>query len=81
MARRAIPYGGVVACDADGCKETFTTYSLASLSRKQAAAVGWLRIKATLAKDARGNPVAGGFGNKLVDLCPNHKPVPITSRR
>ena len=80
MARRSISNGGVLACDADGCPEKFTTYSMLSLTRAQAANVGWSRVPATAAMDEKGKVVANGFGKKKVDLCPKHKPVPVTRR-
>mgnify|MGYP003554428731 CR=1 FL=1 len=30
--------------------------------------------------DEKGKVVANGFGKKKVDLCPKHKPVPVTKR-
>jgi hypothetical protein len=43
--KKSIRHGAVVRCDIPGCDETFTTYSVSSLARVQAAAVGFKRLK------------------------------------
>lgn len=82
MSRVPIRHGGVVKCDLVHvhevrgnlvfdplCDETFTTYSMASLCRKQAANVGWVRVFVRKVKWPGDPPSAGA---KKVDLCPAH---------
>ncbi len=89
MTRVPIRHGGVVKCDLvhvhekNGnlvfeplCEEAFTTYSMASLCRRQAAAVGWIRVAVRKVKWP-GDPPAGPA--KKVDLCPAHASLAQTT--
>ncbi len=78
MSRRTIRHGGVVACDMPKCSSTFTTYSVVSLARAQAADAGWARIKGKSVKDDEGHILRDGA--KKVDLCPSCKPKPKMSK-
>lgn len=75
MSRRKIPYGGVLKCDMPGCGETFTTYSVVTLARKQAVDAGWARVKGRTIQDGEGHSLESGA--RKIDLCPTHKPRPI----
>lgn len=73
--RSKIRHGGIVKCDVPDCTETFTTYSVLSLSRQQAALAGWLRIKL---KTMRGwEQWEIGKGSRAIDVCPGHRPTSI----
>lgn len=54
MSRRSIRHGGVVACDMPGCRETYTTYSVVTLARGQAARAGWHRVRGSTVRDQGG---------------------------
>lgn len=73
MSRVTIPHGGVVKCDMPGCTARFTTYSVVSKAREQAANVGWARINGKKVRDDEGHILS----TRLVDLCPAHKPTPM----
>lgn len=74
MSRRSIRHGGVVACDMPGCRETYTTYSVVTLARGQAARAGWHRVRGSTVRDQGGHLLASGSAK--VDLCPEHGPAP-----
>lgn len=77
MNRRSIRHGAVVQCDMPECRETFTTYCVAGLARKQAAAVGWSRVAASSVEHG-GHRL--GTGKQKVDVCPGCKPAPRMER-
>lgn len=73
--KKTIRHGAVVHCDIPGCDETFTTYSVSSLARKQAADAGFVRLK------MGGLPGWEEFGlgskrSKVLDVCKAHVPRP-----
>lgn len=71
MIRRSIPFGGVVACDMPGCSSKFTTYSVVTLARKQAAADGWDRIKGSMVTDqGASSRIRLGEGRPVSDVPP-----------
>ena len=86
--RSKVRHGGALRCDMvhvrettaevlfeKQCPRTFVTYSMASLTRAQAAHAGWVRVKAGLVKWT-GEPAAGP--QQKVDLCPDHAGMVLT---
>lgn len=74
MSRLTIRHGGVLKCDIPKCEERYTTYSVVTKVRVQAANAGWARVKGKSIQDHEGHILATGA--KKVDLCPTHKPKP-----
>lgn len=70
--KQPIRHGAVIKCEVPGCLASFTTYSVSSLARQQAADAGWVRVKGTT---VRIPDVYLGRGK--VDICPEHKPKPV----
>ena len=66
--RRAIRHGAVIVCDIDKCANTFVTYSMGSLARKQAAFLGWSRVKLNMLADWKELEL-GSDGRKKLDAC------------
>lgn len=62
--KKTIRHGGVVRCDVPNCPETFTTYSVSRLARRQAADVGWTRPKLRQMPDWENFGLGGGQGEE-----------------
>ncbi len=56
--KTTIRFGATLRCDMPGCAALFTTYSVSSLVRKQAAHEGWARLPASQVRTLDG----GGDG-------------------
>lgn len=71
--RKTIRHGATLHCDVPGCASMFTTYSVVSLCRLQAANASWGRIKlgAMWQWESFG---LGSSKTKRIDVCPEHVP-------
>lgn len=60
--------GGGLRCDVEGCAAAYVSYSLARLTRAQAARIGWVRL--------RGGKIGESYSRRRkYDLCPEHVPA------
>lgn len=72
--KSTIRHGATLKCDVPSCTSSFTTYSVSSKVREQAALAGWSRLPGSQAFDAKGNAL--GSSKIKVDVCPACKPKP-----
>lgn len=75
----SIRHGGKIECDivddrGAACAVSFVSYSVQSMTRRQAIEAGWGRIKLNMLADWKDLEL-GSDGRRLLDACPMHKEI------